>query len=409
MSKLTKPNIQPPRKNRTLIKGENDLESSNIELAKELVSEDPQNVHIGSNKKYEWKCSFCGKVWCATIRSRTSAYYPKPGCKDCKNPAEQKRKRKSFFEVYPDLCEELNDPETGKEVSQSSHQELEWICERGHVYELSPNKRLEGRGCPYCSFAKVLPGFNDLKTLQPSLVSELVSEADGNLIGNSTKIIEWRHLTDAGIEHRWFASVNSRCYGLSGCQICTGSQIQIGVNDFGVWVESSPFHWSKDNDFDPTDITLGSNKLVILECKKHSSIVFMKSSAKDFVSGKRTCTDCGSRKDKFRSIGECELSAFVKEAFPDLIVEDNVRRFRKEGVPEIDVFVEGKIAIDFDGTYWHQEGVFKPEGYHQARAISLKELGFPQFVVNEADWSSSQSSVKSKLTDFITYNLLSLN
>ena len=42
----------------------------------------------------------------------------------------------------------------------------------GHEWPAVISSRVHGRGCPYCSGQKVLPGFNDLAYLRPDLAAE---------------------------------------------------------------------------------------------------------------------------------------------------------------------------------------------------------------------------------------------
>lgn len=94
------------------------------------------------------------------------------------------------------------------------------------------------------------------------------------------------------------------------------------------------------------------------------------------------------------------MAAYVREMATKmgLKVENNVRRFKGRGVAELDVLVpEKNLAIDFNGTYWHEEGKFKPVGFHAMKRKLVNELGFTYIEVWENDWRDRREAVKLSL------------
>jgi hypothetical protein len=85
-----------------------------------------------------------------------------------------------FASQYPEVASEAYgwDPTA---TFKSSKVNRKWKCPIGHIYESSIQTRVrgyiqkKGNGCAFCGNRKVLPGFNDIKTLS----SELASEAFG--------------------------------------------------------------------------------------------------------------------------------------------------------------------------------------------------------------------------------------
>ena len=57
-------------------------------------------------------------------------------------------------------------------IALNSNKKVWWLCAMGHTYEATPNNRVRGKGCPYCSGRRVLPGKNDLLTKNPELAAE---------------------------------------------------------------------------------------------------------------------------------------------------------------------------------------------------------------------------------------------
>ena len=71
--------------NKKVLKGYNDLVTTNPEIAKEWNYEkntdsNPADFTIGSGKKVWWKCSNCGKEWISVIYTRKTG----PLCGKCK-------------------------------------------------------------------------------------------------------------------------------------------------------------------------------------------------------------------------------------------------------------------------------------------------------------------------------------
>ena len=74
----------PVCSNRTIVKGYNDLKSTNPDLINEWSKRNklsPCQVTAGSGKKVWWKCKICGKEWEATVNNRTKG----TGCPFCFN------------------------------------------------------------------------------------------------------------------------------------------------------------------------------------------------------------------------------------------------------------------------------------------------------------------------------------
>ncbi len=97
-----------------------------------------------------------------------------------------------------------------------------WKCEKNHEWEASINKRVCGRGCPYCSNKRVLKGYNDLTTTNKKLLKEWNYEKNTinptEIVAGSKKKVWW--ICEKG--HEWEANVLSRAKG-SKCPYCKKS------------------------------------------------------------------------------------------------------------------------------------------------------------------------------------------
>ena len=129
----------------------------------------------------------------------------------------------SLLSLNPALCEEWNyekNKTTPDMYSPNSNSKVWWKCSLGHEWRTSIDVRSAGRGCPYCSNNRVLPGFNDLASKRPDLLKEWHPTKNDNLdptkvLPGSGKKAWW--ICSKG--HEWQAEISSRNKG-SGCPEC---------------------------------------------------------------------------------------------------------------------------------------------------------------------------------------------
>ena len=102
---------------------------------------------------------------------------------------------------FPDIAAQWHPTKNGslkpEDVTPGANQKAWWLCEKGHAYQALVNNRTRGSGCPYCSGAKVLAGFNDMATLRPELAAMWDTKRNEGLtprdvtLGSSKKVW-WR-------------------------------------------------------------------------------------------------------------------------------------------------------------------------------------------------------------------------
>lgn len=151
----------PVCKNKKVLKGFNDLQTTHPDLADEWSeknSQAPFEVVAGSNQKFWWKCRKCGNEWIAALNDRAQGR----GCPQCaKSQRVETRKqvfletRGSLLENKPELANEWNYEKNGdltpNRVVAGSTQKVWWKCKYGHHWKASINSRVRGNGCPKCS------------------------------------------------------------------------------------------------------------------------------------------------------------------------------------------------------------------------------------------------------------------
>lgn len=185
---------------------------------------------------------------------------------------EHVEKEESLEVQRPELAKNWNYARNGMltphMVAPKSNRKYWWICENGHEWQASPNSMKTGV-CPYCNNKKVLAGFNDLKTTNPSLVAEW--DYNKNTISpeevtyGSGRKVWW--ICEKG--HEWEAVINKRVSG-QGCPYCSNHRIISGENDLhSLYPElMEKWHLEKNKGIDPRKISPGSYKKVWWVCEK---------------------------------------------------------------------------------------------------------------------------------------------
>lgn len=168
--------------------------------------------------------------------------------------------------THPALSKEWdhnkNESVTPGDVSHGSVKKAWWRCEKGHSWQAAIYSRTGGTGCPYCANIKVLPGFNDLPTLNPELVKEWDYEKNAGIrpemvAPNSSKKLWWK----CGKGHSWQAVTASRNTG-RGCPYCTNRTLLPGFNDLATVYPllAAEWHTEKNGRAAPGQILAGGHK-----------------------------------------------------------------------------------------------------------------------------------------------------
>lgn len=220
--------------NKSVTSGQNDLATTNPELAQEFDAEKNGNLTAsalvaGSNKKIWWRCKQ-GHSWQNTVNNRTRGQ----GCPYCSGRKVVEGKT-DLATLNPALAAEWvaqrNSPLTIHEVSTHSGKKVWWCCAKGHEWQAVVQDRSNGSGCPICSGKRVFPGFNDLLSQRPDLAAELARGANGSVDGSEVSLGSNRkYLWVCTLGHQFEASVNKRALG-QGCPYCSNTKVLAGFND----------------------------------------------------------------------------------------------------------------------------------------------------------------------------------
>jgi len=138
------------------------------------------------------------------------------------------------------------------------------------------------RGCSVCSGHRIQVGVNDLATTHTEIAKEWHPTLNGQLTPQmithgSEDEIQWiKDCLNNGIKHIWHAPPKDRTgKKLTGCAICDGRQIQIGVNDLASQYPAliQEWDWERNGKLTPQMVTKSSNKKVVWRHKTKSGSV----------------------------------------------------------------------------------------------------------------------------------------
>ena len=177
----------------------------------------------GSRRKVWWQCAK-GHVWQAAIASRA---VDGAGCPVCAGK-QVAAGENDLATLFPHLAQQWdrarNGAMTPETVSPYSNRKAWWVCALGHRWQAAVSARAGGSDCPYCAGRKVLAGFNDLATKDPTVAAEWDPTLNGGLTpqmvtAGSHKKVWWR----CSENHVWKAVVYARTGAKHcGCPVCAG-------------------------------------------------------------------------------------------------------------------------------------------------------------------------------------------
>jgi hypothetical protein len=239
----------------TSLRGRKPLSETHPELCREISIGDPTKFSAGSDQKFEWVCSKNHR-WLASIGNRALRG---TGCPDCANTNRNPNYGSNLAIDFPEIASEAHEWDPSQ-ITATSKLKKSWKCSRGHIYELSPQERTyRNYGCPFCSGKKILPGFNDLATIEPKVASELIDDDPTKVSPFSNKKLRFR----CPQGHEYEASTYNRVRNKSGCGYCSGLKALAGFNDLQT---THPELASQAYGWDPTTVRAGTHRKLTWRC-----------------------------------------------------------------------------------------------------------------------------------------------
>ena len=100
------------------------------------------------------------------------------------------------------------------------------------------------------------------------------------------------------------------------------------------------------------------------------------------------------------SIAEKEVLDFVKSIYNGRIIENNQTVL--ENRLELDIYMpDKKVAIEFDGLYWHSEENGKNANYHLNKTVECEKNGIRLIHIFEDEWNEKREIVKDRIKSIL--------
>ena len=167
---------------------------------------------------------------------------------------------------------------------------------------------------------------NSLAAVHPELIAEwsdrnLPLTPDSVTFGSNKKVW-WK----GACGHEWETSVKARSNG-EKCPICSGARVVTGINDLSTLKPKLASEWSEKNEIKPTEVSIGSHKKVIWQCKQGhewTATVRQKEDGRyELISGHRRKR--ASELAGFETL-RCEVVDLNRDEATILMVESNFQR-----------------------------------------------------------------------------------
>ena len=176
----------------------------------------------------------------------------------------------SLAKKRPELIAEWskeNGSITPESVPFGSNKLYWWRGSCGHEWQASAKARSAGEKCPICNNTRIIPGINDLATLEPELTKEWSpkNELNPTQVGaGSHKKALWH----GKCGHEWSAVIRNRVAG-AGCPYCSHNIVLAGFNDLETIYPDLAKEWSTRNyPLKPSQVTPFANRKVWWRCQK---------------------------------------------------------------------------------------------------------------------------------------------
>lgn len=133
--------------------------------------------------------------------------------------------------------------------------------------------------------------------------------------------------------------------------------------------------------------------LIEIICPKHGSFK-QKACAHLWGQG---CPECA--KTISRSSGEIELCNYIRSLYSGKILENDRTVIKPK---ELDIYLpELKLALEYNGEYWHQIAEQREPGYHENKQKACIDKGIKLIEIWENEWKNNKEEIKLSIQEEI--------
>lgn len=344
-----------------------------------------QTLSIYSKLTVWWKCDK-GHEWEQVVKNRKDT----SPCPECHQLAV------SLAKNFPEIAAEWHPTKNGKitpyDVAAKVTKSFWWQCPKKHEWPAPVNNRTRSKtGCPYCAGKKSIPGETDAATTHPFLLKEYQDILNPLPLSAYKKGSHSKLWWTCQNNHVYLATIPHRLEG-KGCPKCSNKVIVSGINDLATMKPdlASEWHPTKNLPKYPNEIAPAAKNEYWWQCSQNhewSAAVYARSAGNG-------CPDCS----KYNPISLPEKKITLHLEKLGVIVEQS-RRDILPSNKEIDIYLPDlKIAIEYNGLYWHSERKGKGRTYHYDKWLECKNLGIQLIQIWEDDWKNNPDLILKMLT-----------
>ena len=320
----------------------------------------PDDVTSKSAKKVWWQCKrHQSHEWQAQVGNRL---HHSQGCPYCAN--KRVCSTNNLKACYPEIAKQWHPAKNGDltplEIVPGSNKRIWWQCDvaEDHTWIATPHSRTGGqtRGCPFCGPSpRRASSTNNLAINYPEIAKQWHPTKNGDLtpdgvLTNTTKVFWW--LCENG--HHFQSNCNQRVTARVTCPYCSGYRIGQGNSLADKFPDvAAEWDYKKNGIVTPDQIAPKSDGKHWFKCKLGHSY---RTNVKFRTSKGSGCPKCTNQSSQQELRVYCELK---------WLFEDAISRHRWDKV-EFDIFVPSlKLAVEYDGAYWHKDSEKKDRGKNE--------------------------------------------
>lgn len=334
-------------------------------------------VYINNQTKVCITCPIHGDFW-----QRPDGHLSGKGCSKCGGTS--KSSKDEFIEKANTIHNNKYSYE--KTVYKNNHENVVITCPLHGDFEQTPHNHLKGKGCPVCGKESA----KHSKYTQETFVEEATKVHDGFYTYDNADYKNLRNKVKITCPtHGDFIQIAYLHINGAGCPTCAkekqGLKKRKSTDSF---VEQAKEKHGDKYDYSLVDYKTAKNKVAII-CPKHG--VFYQSPW-HHISG------CGCPKCvQMFSKDEVEIFEYVKNILGNNEVVLNHDRNTLEG-KELDIYIPSKkLAIEYNGLYWHTINVVKKQSYHLNKLELCEQRGIKLIQVFEDEYIEHKDIVLSKI------------
>lgn len=256
------------------------------------------------------------------------------------------------------------------------------ICPSHGFFNQVARDHMRGVGCRECFFETRRMSFEKFKDRALTIHGDSYSYIEDGFSDSRNAIIVCQ-------SHGEFIQDKNRHLNGADCLKCSRENSRMNFEKF---FEGATSAHGDLYDYSYTVVNRSTDKIKV-RCRVHDFFEV-------FVSNHLSGVGCPNCRVSNKSKGELELSSFVESTGFSIICND--RKILK-GL-ELDIVIpELKIAIEYNGDYWHSDEVIqKTRGvssktFHKLKMTLALESGYRLYFIWESDWISFNEEVKDSL------------